>query len=155
LTQIIIVYESKFGNTRLVAEKLAEGIREVEGMEVVVTELKDVGLYTIQVFDAVLIGSPNHFHGPTRSIKKFIDGLGKLDLEGKWYAVFDTYIEEDFRTAVKKMEARINQKVPGVRQIAYGLSIKVQDVKGPVLVEELPKCKDFGNKIAKALKSVS
>jgi len=69
------------------------------------------------------------------------------------FAVFDTYIKGDFEKAVKKMEKKINEKVPELKQIASGLSIKVQGMKGPILEEELPKCKDFGKKIANQLKS--
>jgi len=69
------------------------------------------------------------------------------------FAVFDTYIKEDFEKAVKKMEKRINEKVLGLKQIAPGLSIKVQGMKGPILEEEFPKCKDFGKKIANQLKT--
>jgi flavodoxin len=100
-----------------------------------------------------LIGSPNHFGGPTRGPKKFIDKLGKLPLKGKMFAVFDTYIGKDFEKAVKKMEKRINEKAPGLKQIAPGLSIKVQGIKGPILEGELPKCKEFGKKIATQVKT--
>ncbi len=153
LAKVIVVYESKYGNTKLVAETIVEGMREVEGIETVLSELKEVDLNKIPDYDVILIGSPNHFGGPTRGVKKFIDKLGKLPLKGKLFAVFDTYLEKDFEKAVKKMEKRINEKVPGLKQIAPGLSIKVQGIKGPILEAELPKCKEFGNKIATQIKT--
>jgi len=153
LAKVIVVYESKYGNTKLVAETIIEGMREVEGMEAVLSERKEVDLNNIIDYDAILVGSPNHFGGPTRSVKKFIDKLGKLPLKGKMFAVFDTYIRGDFEKAVKKMEKRINEKAPGLKRIAPGLSIKVKGIKGPVLGEELPKCKEFGNKIATQIKT--
>jgi flavodoxin len=153
LAEVIVVYESKYGNTKLVAEAIIEGTSEIEGIEVVLSELKKVDLNNIADYDAILVGSPNHFGGPTRSIKKFIDKLGKLDLKGKMFAVFDTYLENDFEKAVKKMEKRINEKVSGSKQLAPGLSIKVQGMKGPISEGELPKCKEFGNKIATQLKT--
>jgi flavorubredoxin len=100
-----------------------------------------------------LIGSPNHWGGPVRGIKKLIDKLGKLDLKAKWAAVFDTYIKLDFEKAVKKMDKRINEKVPRLKLIAPGLSLKVADMKGPIADGELPKCKEFGMKIARQLKT--
>jgi flavodoxin len=99
------------------------------------------------------VGSPNHFGGPTRSINKFIDKLGKLDLKGKLFAVFETYLGKDFEKAVKKMKKRINEKVPGWKLIVPGLAIKVEEMKGPIVDGELPKCKEFGKKIANKLKS--
>jgi len=153
LAKVIVVYESKHGNTKLVAETIIEGINEIEGIETVLSELKEVDLNNIADYDAILVGSPNHFGGPTRSIKKFIDKLGKLNLKGKMFAVFDTYLENDFEKAVKKMEKRINEKVSGSKQLAPRLSIKVQEMKGPISEGELPKCKEFGNKIATQLKT--
>ena len=153
MAKVIVVYESKYGNTKRVAETILEGMKEVEGIEAVIKELKEVGLNKVPEYDAILIGSPNHFGGPTRSVKKFIDQLGKLPLEGKMFAVFDTYLAKDFEKAVKKMEKRINEKAPELKQIAPGLSIKVQGMKGPISDGELPKCKDFGNRIATQIKT--
>ena len=153
MAKVIVVYESRYGNTKLVAETIVEGMREVEGIETVLSELKEVDLNKIPDYDMILIGSPNHFGGPTRGVKKFIDKLGKLPLKGKLFAVFDTYLGKDFEKAVKKMEKRINEKVPGLKQMAPGLSIKVQGIKGPILEAELPKCKEFGNKIATQIKT--
>lgn len=152
MVKVIVVYESKYGNTKLVAEKIIEGIREVEEIETILSELKEVDFNKIVDYDAILVGSPNHIGGPTRSIRKFIDRLGKLPLKGKLFAVFDTYLGKDFEKAVKKMEKKINEKAPGLKMIAPGLSIKVQGMKGPISEGELPKCKEFGNKIASQMK---
>ncbi len=151
--KVFVVYDTKYGNTKLVAEKIVEGIREVEGIETAVSDVEDVDLERLADYDAILIGSPNHWGGPVRGIKKLIDKLGKLDLKAKWAGVFDTYIKGDFEKAVKKMEKRISEKIPGLKLIVPGLSIKVGDMKGPIVDGELPKCKEFGNKIATQLKT--
>jgi len=149
-----VVYESKFGNTKLVAETIIEGMNEVEGIEAVLRELKEVDLNKVIDYDVILVGSPNHYGGPTRSVKEFIDKLGKLPLKGKLFAVFDTYLGKGFfEKAVKRMEKRINEKVPGLKQIAPGLSTRVQGMKGHLVEGELPKCKEFGNKIATQIKT--
>ena len=83
LTKIIVVYASVFGNTKRVAETIGEGMKEIEGTEVVVKKIKDVEPEEVLDYDVILIGSPNHMGGPTRSVKKLIDALGKLGLEGK------------------------------------------------------------------------
>jgi len=148
LVKVIVVYDTKYGNTKLVAEKIVEGMRKVEGIETAISDVEKVDLEKVADYDVILIGAPNHWGGPSRTIRKFIDKLGKLHLDGKLFAVFDTYIKGDFEKAVKKMEKRISEKAPGLKQIVPGLSIKVQDMKGPILEEELPKCKDFGKKLA-------
>jgi len=130
-----------------------EGIREVEGIETAISDVEEVNLENVADSDAILIGSPNHMGGPARSIRKFIDKLGKLDLKAKWVAVFDTYLGGDFTKAVKKMERRIGENVPGLKLIIPGLSIQVGGMKGPIVEGELPKCKDFGRKITTQLKT--
>ena len=148
MVKVMVVYESKYGNTKLVAEKIIEGMAETEGIETVLSEVKKVDLDDMADYDAILIGSPNHIGRPTRGITKFIDRVGKLGLKEKSAAVFDTCLRSDFEKAVKKMEKRISEKAPGLKIIAPGLSIKVQGIKGPIIEEELPKCKEFGRKIA-------
>ncbi len=153
MVKVFVVYDTKYGNTKLVAEKIVEGMKEVEGIEATISDVEKTDSKRAADYDAILIGSPNHFGGPVRGIKRFIDKLGKLDLKAKWVAVFDTYLGGDFEKAVKKMEKRINEKVPRLKLIAPGLSIKVADMKGPIVDGELPKCKEFGKRIADQLKA--
>jgi len=148
MAEAIVVYESKYGNTKLVAEAIVEGMNQVPGTKAVAVELNDADLNKMVDFDAILIGSPNHMGRATRSITKFIDRLGKLNLERKRGAVFDTYLGGDFEKAVKKMEKQLSEKATGVRLVAPGLSIRVGGMKGPIADGELPKCKEFGAKIA-------
>jgi flavodoxin len=152
--KVIVVYESKYGNAKLVAETIAAGMREVEGTETVVSEVKEVDLSKLPDYDAILVGSPTHIGGPTGGIKKFIGKLGKLPLEGKFFAAFATYLlGKSFEQATKKLEKRIRDKVPGAKLAAPGLSIRVDGMKGPISEGELPKCKEFGNKIAAQMKA--
>jgi flavodoxin len=151
--RVIVVYESKYGNTKLVAQTIAEAMGELQGVETVVSEVKELDLAKIPDYDAVLVGSPNHMGGPTGGVKKFIDKLGKLHLEGKLFAAFDTYGGKDFEKATKKLEKTISEKVPGSKLSAPGLSIRVEGMKGPISEGELPRCKEFGKRIATQLKA--
>ena len=155
MTKFIIVYSSWFGNTRKVAETIGKGISRNEENQVLVKEIKEVNPKDVLSYDVILIGSPNHMGGPTRNAKKFVDKLGKLELGDKRGAVFDTYVRENVHVnkAVRKMEKRINQKIPGIELIADGLSILVKGVRGPLAEGELTKCEEFGNKIANQLKN--
>jgi len=154
MVKVFVVYDTKYGNTKLVAEKIVEGIREVEGIETAISDVEEVDLEKVADYDAILIGSPNHIGGPVRGIKKLIDKLGKLYLKAKWVAVFDTQLGgNQFEKAVKKMEKRIGEKVPSLKLITSGLSIRVDGMKGPVTDGEFSKCKDFGKKIANQLKT--
>ncbi len=152
MAKAIIIYESKYGNTKLVAETIAEGMKQVSGIEPAISELKQVDPKKLAEFDAILIGSPNHVGGATMGIRRFIDKVGKLKLEGKYVAFFDTYMGNQYEKVMKKMEQQLSKKAPGLKLISPGLSIMVQEMKGPISEDELPKCKDFGIKIANQLK---
>ena len=71
----------------------------------------------------------------------------------KWIAVFDTYMGGDFEKVVKKMEKKIGDKLPSLQLLTSGLSIRVKGIKGPIMENELPKCINFGKKIANQLKN--
>jgi menaquinone-dependent protoporphyrinogen IX oxidase len=152
MLKVFVVYDTKYGNTRLVAEKIAEGMRETDGIEIAINDVKEVDLGRLADCDALLIGAPVHFGGPSRTITKFIDKVGKLEL-AKRTAVFDTYLKTDFEKGVKPMEARISEKIPKMKLIVPGLSIQVSGMEGPIADGELPKCVDFGKKIAAQLKT--
>ena len=57
MAKVIIIYESKYGNTKLVAEMIIEGMREVSGIETVISELKDVELNKLTKFEKVSLSS--------------------------------------------------------------------------------------------------
>ncbi len=153
MSKIIVVYESKYGNTKRVAEAIVQGLQRVEGTEPTLSEIKAVDPKAISNYDAVVVGGPNHMGGPTRGVKKFIDNVSKLSLEGKRFALFDTYIREDFEKAAKKMEQRVHEKAPAMKMVAPVLSIKVEGMKGPIAEGELPKAEEFGTKIASQLQA--
>jgi flavodoxin len=151
MVKVLVVYDTKYGNTKIVGEKIVEGMREVGGIDASICNVGAVNADLLPDFDVILIGSPNHYGGSTKSVKEFIDMIGELNLEDKQYAVFDTFVGKDsdffFEKAVKKMERRIGEKVPGLKLLTSGLSIRVKGSKGPIVEGELPKCIDFGKQI--------
>ncbi|MFX0004483.1 MAG: flavodoxin family protein [Candidatus Hermodarchaeota archaeon] len=155
--KVLITYYTKYGNTEKVAKLIAEGITSTQGNEVLVNNVKDVNLKKNGSYDVILIGSPIHFGKHVGSIKKFINRLPKSPLKVNAYAFFDTYMGDDSETIeegicsykhmLDKMETQINEKMPELKKLSPGLSIKVDGMKGPIANEDLPKCKDFGIKL--------
>ena len=155
--KVLIVYDSKYGNTEKVAKLIAEGISSTEGNEVIVNHVKDVNLKEESSYDLLIIGSPNHFGKHIGSVKKFINKLPKSQLKANAYTVFDTYITADFEKAVKKMEEQISEVIPDLTQASSGLSIKIEGTgpsKGPIVNQELPKCKEFGIRLGQGSNSL-
>ena len=147
--KILIIYDTKYGNTKKVAELIGEGLKTVEESIITIENVKEVDLNKDLTYNLILIGSPNHIGSYTKNVKKFIKNLPNASLKSKSFAVFDTYMGKDFEKAVKKMEKQITQLMPNLNKVNPGLSIKVGGMKGPIIDEDLPKCKEFGIKLTK------
>lgn len=151
MSKVLIVYWSKYGNTKQVAEAIAKGINEAKKAEVVVKNVKDTKPEEVQKYDALIIGSPNHGGGPVGDIKNFLKKLEKINLKEKSAAVFDTHARDDIKT-VQKMEKQIREKLPGLKLVAPGLAAQVKGyLKGPLVEGELTKAEEFGKNISQKI----
>jgi len=61
----LVVYESMFGNTHLVAEAIARGLRS--GGQVQVASVADARYENVRRYDVVVVGGPTHAHGMSRA----------------------------------------------------------------------------------------
>ena len=154
MAKIVIVYESKYSNTKLAAEEISAGIKEASAKtEVILSEVKQVNFDDVISADGIIIGAPNHFGKATGSIRKFIDKIGEINLNRVPVAVFDTYISKDFEKATRKMEKQLAEKVLSLDIGMPGLSLKVKGTKGPLEDGELEKCRQFGVKFGELIKN--
>jgi flavodoxin len=154
LTSIFVAYDSKYGNTKRAAEIIAEGVRDGAGIAASVGYVKEVDVKDAAGYDVLVLGAPNHMAKPSRTMMKFVERLAKLDLKAKGVAVFGTYsgrVREPDR-AVRKMEKILEEKLPKMVLISPSLSVRVLGVEGSIFKEELPRCRDFGRRIANQLK---
>jgi flavorubredoxin len=154
LASIFVAYDSKYGNTKLAAETIAEGMRDVAGIETSVGYIKEVDMKHVAGYDILVLGAPNHMAKPSRTMMKFVHRLAKVDLKSKGVAVFGTYsgrVREPDR-AVRKMEKILEKKLPKMVLTSPSLSVRVLGIEGPIFKEELPRCSDFGRRIANQLK---
>ena len=90
--QILVLYHSKSGNTKSLAEAVAEGAREVEGISVIMKTPVDVRKEDFTESQGVVIGSPVYFGTMASEIKKVIDEfvVVRRKMEGKVGAAFAT-----------------------------------------------------------------
>ena len=155
MVKVFVIYDSKYGNTKLAAENILEGIKEVDGIETAIGYVKEIDIEKVVDYDVIVLGAPNHMGRPSWTMKKFVGRLAELDLEAKNVAVFGTYSGRVriVDRAVKKLEKMVKDKLPNLNLISPGLIIRVKGVTGPLVEGELPKCIDFGKKIAGQLRS--
>lgn len=90
--QILILYHSKGGNTRRLAEAIAEGVNSVDGAEALLKKTPDVTKEDFVNAAGVIAGSPVYFGVMAAELKKIFDdfvGVRKK-MEGKVGAAFAT-----------------------------------------------------------------
>ncbi|HEX9096337.1 MAG TPA: flavodoxin family protein [Candidatus Dormibacteraeota bacterium] len=84
----MVIYGSRHGNTRKVAEAIAAILREHGRVQIVSAEKAPVILP--EHTDLLVVGGPTEGHRMTEPIAQFFDRLGKGELAGKAAAAFDT-----------------------------------------------------------------
>ncbi len=141
---ISVIYESMYGSTALMAETIADGIRqELPGAEVRLmnSAKSDNSDMVTEIFRsaALAVGSPNLNHGIMNSIASILDEIRPMKYNGKKAIVFGSYgwspghvdIIEDM---LKSSGIEVNDKLT--------VNWRPDD-------ETLKKCFEFGRKFAK------
>jgi NAD(P)H dehydrogenase (quinone) len=90
--QILILYYSKSGNTRKLAEKIAEGVNGVDGVNALLKRTDEVNKDDFLSSDGVIAGSPVYFGIMAAELKKVFDEFvgTRRKMEGKVGAAFAT-----------------------------------------------------------------
>jgi NAD(P)H dehydrogenase (quinone) len=72
MSKALVIYYSRGGNTKKMAEFVVEGIKQ-EGMEVVLKEVGQLRPEELLDFDALVVGSPTYYGTMATEIKKLFD----------------------------------------------------------------------------------
>lgn len=75
MINVLIVYTSSYGNTKRMAESVANGARSVEGAEVNLKEAQEATKNDVRACDALILGSPIRHRTADARIKKFIEDV--------------------------------------------------------------------------------
>ncbi len=89
MAKVLVIYDSKTGNTEKMAKEVSEGARSA-GAEVTLKRVDDASVSELPEFDAIVVGSPTYFGTMSGKLKKFLDESVKVrrKLEGKVGAAF-------------------------------------------------------------------
>lgn len=88
--RVLIVYDSRGGNTEKMALAVAEGVKQVEGVGVTVKKVDQTSLEDLQTADGIIMGSPTYYGQMSAKLKDLIDKSVEIHgkLEGKVGAAF-------------------------------------------------------------------
>ena len=153
--KVLIIYDSKTGNTEKMAIAIADGAKET-GAEVTVKKIGEpFPLTLLEESDGVAFGSPTRYADVTNDMKDFLTHiesyvkLGKMKMKGRKAAVFGSYgydgawvMEERFKGYVEALGYKVAPKVC----IKVDYEIKTNQE------ETLAECKTWGKEFAKTIK---
>lgn len=142
-----VVYDSAYGNTKAVAEAIAQGLQPLRAAAVSVTDFNPRNL---EGDDLLVVGSPINGWRPTLKITELLAHLGRDKLKGINAAAFDTrvrfFIHGD---AAKKMTKLLREG--GANIISDPTPFYVRGSEGPLRAGELDKAASWAKKLATAL----
>ena len=154
----IVVYDTSYGNTKKIAEIIAETLKE-SGMEVDLFYVKDVKKLSAKDYNFLVLGSPTKFGTMSLAIRFFLGKVKSEEWMNKPFAAFDTENPENIerarienkewsageKIAERLRDKKMNQLLPVLKAVVFGQ-------KGPLKEGEIERTKDYARELAIKLK---
>jgi menaquinone-dependent protoporphyrinogen IX oxidase len=149
----IVTYDTSYGNTKKIAETIAETLRE-SGIEVDLFDVKDVKKLSAKDYNFLVLGSPTRFGTMSFAIRGFLGKVKSEEWRNKPFTAFDTEnpenIEKKGGSAAEKIAERLIDKkmnllLPVLKTVVLGQ-------KGPLIEGEIERTKDYARELAIKLK---
>ena len=87
----LVVYYSKFGNTRRIAQAIAETLGQTNTARAL--SIEQVSIDDVQDADLVVMGSPTHYQAVPKVVRRFLKTFPRRSLRKKWVTAFDTSLK--------------------------------------------------------------
>jgi len=143
MSKAIIIYDSRTGNTGIMAKAIEEGMKET-GIEVLSKRAINANAEHLTDVDAVLLGAPTYHKDLIQSMKTFLFEMEKADLKGKVGAAFGSY---GWSGESVQMMTDTMIHIYGMRVIEPGLKILRRPSESG-----LEQCRNFGRTVVEKMK---
>ena len=156
MQKIVIVYDSKTGNTEAMARSIAEGARSISNTDVVLEKLGNSFSFSILGdADVAVFGSPSHHGHVTPEMLVFLAELsdaidsGAVNVEGKIGLAFGSY-GWDSGVCIEKLSDEMAKLGFKMEQ---GVLAKPEPTKDPSSDPDIFRdCREVGKNLAKKFK---
>jgi menaquinone-dependent protoporphyrinogen IX oxidase len=154
----IVVYDTSSGNTKKIAETIAETLKE-SGIEADLFHVKEVKKISAKYFDFLVLGSPTKFGTMSFAMKSFLGKVKSEEWMNKPFIAFDTENPENIEkaraenkewSAAEKIADNLREKE--MNQLLPVLKAAVLGWKGPLVEGEIERAKDYARELATKLK---
>jgi len=149
----IVVYDTSYGNTKKIAETIAETLKE-SGIEVDFFDVKDLKKLSAKDYNFLVLGSPTRFGTMSFAIRGFLGKVKSEEWMNKSFAAFDTENPENIekkegsaaeKIAAKLRDKKMNQLLPVLKAVVFG-------TKGPLKEGEIERTREYARTLATKLK---
>ena len=146
MANIMVIYYSRTGNTRKMAELVAEGAGQDGLHKVQLVPAQDVDSVDLVAVDGFAFGSPDYYGYMAGHLKVVFDGIlrNKPQLKNKPFVAFVNH--GGGGGAIKSLEGLAQAGSIGLRKIAEGLACK-----GAPQGADAEACRQLGRALAKAV----
>lgn len=154
---ILIVYDSWFGNTEKVAQAMGQALEEEE---VRVTHVDEVKIPELSGLGLFIVGSPTHGGKASINTQKFLNRLSDNSLNGVSVATFDTRFDPKQHGAfLRLLTSVIDYAAPKIAKELKSLGANVieepqgfivLDKEGPLKKGEIKRAQKWVKEIKKS-----
>jgi len=149
----IVVYDTSYGNTKKIAQTIAETLKE-SGIEVDLFDVKDVKKLSARDYGFLVLGSPTRFGTMSFAMRGFLGKVKSEEWMSKPFTAFDTEnpenIEKKEGSAAEKIAEKLKDK--RMNQLLPVLKAVVEGQKGPLKEGEIQRTKDYTSELVTKLK---
>ena len=158
-----VVYDSYYGNTKQVAEAIADELR-AEGHEAEVRSVRERHGPALDG-DVLFLGSPVRMGAVTGRVKRYVKNLDTGYWNSRPLVVFTTTLQLPEDASQEKLDAqekydraagrklRDLARSRGLLSVDEHLWAEVAGMKGPLTEEAIPKTKQFTRDVLESLKA--
>jgi|WetSurMetagenome_2_1015567.scaffolds.fasta_scaffold14953_2 flavodoxin len=144
--KIILVYDSRHGNTERIAQAIVKGLAGSGLTDVRVLWIAKACEDDFHDMDLWIIGSPTRWGGPTFKMRTLLNNAMKYEGKGKRAAVFDTRYEKVHSGASERLKTILERG--GLTLVTEPEHFVVNGGSGPLKEGEEDRAELFGRQIA-------
>lgn len=146
----LVVYDSNFGNTKLIAEEIAREFTP----NVKTVSVNQIDQNDLQQLDLLVVGSPINAWQPTRSILWFIYKLNQSKNKIAKVAAFDTRVRSFMSgNAAKKIAKAFSDRRFQIIEKPQGFYVSGKE--GPLLPGEVDRAKAWAKSIHQQMEKMN
>ena len=90
ILKAVIIYHTRSGNTKLLAEKIRERLESLNITVEITQDINFTKIDSIKDFDIIGLGSPTHYYNIAKEFREFLLKIANFNLKGKKLIAFAT-----------------------------------------------------------------